>query len=675
MKQYMNRYVRRGWTAMAGVLLMLVATACSDMLEADSDRQAFDPNLNAKTDSVFYAFGIAQAMQQLADQYFFQGEMRGELVATTEYTDSALSQLKNFTADLTNPYDSAYRYYRVINNCNYYIAHRDTNLVTGSTKVALPEYAAVLAYRAWAYLQLCRNYGTVPFFTEPLTTISQINAGANTFPHYGIEQVTEALAPELLKFTTMAVPNYGTNVSAGNTNHGSTKTIDTRKIFIPAGVILGDLYLESGQYEQAAKAYIDYLTSNKKIESDIRSSFRLADDEMEAPRDMVYPGGNYSSIFNETNNSDEVITYIPMAVSSVNGTTTRVPYAFGFDYYSLTNTWFEEIQLVPSDDYNTLSSGQDYYYNYTTNGATVTINDVKKGSFGDMRAQNIKRVQEGTTTLDDETEDVEWIIKPQSANIILYRTSTVYLHLAEALNRMEMPDLAFGLLKEGINASLLRQPWFTEKSREYLDQTFLADENEDVFLGKTYGIHQHGAGVTSDKGLIGSSPYQYDSQVDSILRIMADTGFYPGLSERIANTATRNEAYETYEAERQTAYDTYTGERQTALETFLAENDGATEEDFTYEDFTYEDFDETPYEPILTIDDAMMAIEELLCDEEAMEFCFEGTRWYDLMRFARHKNRAGLQGNQWLADKVKANEPKTDLTNEQNWYLPFSSKK
>ena len=73
----------------------------------------------------------------------------------------------------------------------------------------------------------------------------------------------------------------------------------------------------------------------------------------------------------------------------------------------------------------------------------------------------------------------------------------------------------------------------------------------------------------------------------------------------------------------------------------------------------------------LTKADTIMAVEELLCDEEAMEFAFEGTRWYDLMRFARHKNRAGLSGNAWLADKVKANEPLKAITDENNWYLPF----
>ena len=37
--------------------------SCSDMLETDSSRQVFDPALDQKTDSVYYALGILQGMQ------------------------------------------------------------------------------------------------------------------------------------------------------------------------------------------------------------------------------------------------------------------------------------------------------------------------------------------------------------------------------------------------------------------------------------------------------------------------------------------------------------------------------------------------------------------------------------------------------------------------------------
>jgi len=33
-------------------------TSCSDMFETDSDRQIFDPELDQKTDSMFYTLGI-----------------------------------------------------------------------------------------------------------------------------------------------------------------------------------------------------------------------------------------------------------------------------------------------------------------------------------------------------------------------------------------------------------------------------------------------------------------------------------------------------------------------------------------------------------------------------------------------------------------------------------------
>ena len=55
--------------------------------------------------------------------------------------------------------------------------------------------------------------------------------------------------------------------------------------------------------------------------------------------------------------------------------------------------------------------------------------------------------------------------------------------------------------------------------------------------------------------------------------------------------------------------------------------------------------------------------------------CFEGIRFYDLQRIARHKNEAGLYGSDfgsiWFADKLKNNNPQVDLTEPKNWYLPF----
>lgn len=155
------------------------ASGCSDMMEADSSRQLFDPSLDQKTDSVFYAYGVMQAIQQLADQYYYQNELRGDLVRTTDKATTHLRDMASFRADATNRYDSVYLYYKVINNCNYYLAHRDTTLATGSRNVVSNEYAAIASFRAWTYLQLSRQYGAVPYITEPVTTIGQINANTS----------------------------------------------------------------------------------------------------------------------------------------------------------------------------------------------------------------------------------------------------------------------------------------------------------------------------------------------------------------------------------------------------------------------------------------------------------------------------------------------------------------
>jgi hypothetical protein len=79
--------------------------------------------------------------------------------------------------------------------------------------------------------------------------------------------------------------------------------------------------------------------------------------------------------------------------------------------------------------------------------------------------------------------------------------------------------------------------------------------------------------------------------------------------------------------------------------------------------------------PTGTLNDTINAVEDLICDELALELAFEGNRFGDLTRLARHKNKDALYGSnfgsQWLARKLRYKNPSKDLTDERNWYLPM----
>lgn len=596
-----------------------VLTSCEDMFETDSDRQIFDPALDQKTDSMYYTLGILKGLQQLADQYVMTGEMRGDLVATNQYTETDLRRLADFTADITNKYDSAYLYYRVINNCNYFIAHRDTTIRTGSREVTLPEYAEALAVRAWAYLQLCKNYGSVPFFTDPLVSIGDANSN---LPTKDLQGICDALVPELIKFSGTAVPTYG-EISAGVLNSSDSdnpqeKKVQSSRAMIPVDVILGDLFLETHQYEQAARYYFNYLRVNKWelnqayiIMSDLR---RQLDEKMPQTFYQSVSGYEWSSIFSVTSTND-IITYIPLAANKLRGTVTELPRYFGYDFYSTTGgsassdeRYLLERQIDASASYMALSNAQDYYYTPTepTGGSTV----VRIAEIGDLR----RYIAMKQVSKDDSTFAV--MTKFTSANVPIYRTATVYLRLAEALNRMGYPDAAFAILKDGINDDLLTyvargdstdleagryiQPETAEMLRTTIP--FLSAENSADFEDN-WGIHSRGTYYTQGA----FSPYQYNNIVGRKLLELAAAGIPVGTTKA----------------------------------------------------------------------DTINAVEDLLCDEMALELAFEGNRFGDLTRMARHKNQAGLYGSsygtQWLARKLAYKAPGLEqrLLDEKNWYLPF----
>ena len=603
------------------LLFGTVFTSCEDMFETESDRQIFDPALDEKTDSMFYTLGILKGLQQLADQYVMAGEMRGDLTATNSYTETDLRQLANFTADASNKFDSAYIYYRVINNCNYYIAHRDTSLRTGSRQVAIPEYAEALAVRAWAYLQLCKNYGSVPFYTDPLVSIGQANSITEVKDLQGI---CDALAPELIKFSGTMVPSYG-EISAGvlnssNSDSPEEKRIQSARAMIPVDVVLGDLFLETHQYEQAARYYFNYLLTTKCVLDQAYISpsdsylLRLLEEKIPTSMYHTFSGFSWTSIFNVTSTND-IVTYIPMAANRMRGAVTELPHYFGYDFYSTTSgsassnsRYLVERQIDASPAYLALNNAQEYYYTPTepTGGSTI----VRTAELGDLRRYYTMR----QVTRDDSTFAV--MTKFTSANIPIYRAATVYLRLAEAINRMGYPDAAFAILKDGINEDLLSYEqkgdstdieagrYLTPASVSMLKTLipFLSAENIATFEDN-WGIHSRGTYYT--RGAF--SPYQFNTIVGR------------KLEELNGQFSISNSQF--------------------------------------------------------TKADTINAMEDILCDEMALELAFEGNRFGDLTRIARHKNNAGLYGSdfgsRWLSAKLAYKRPAVNLLDEKNWYLPM----
>ena len=658
-----------------GICMVCGLASCSDMLESDGSRQLFDPALNQKTDSVFYAYGIMQAMQELADQYYYQNEMRGDLVSPTSKATTHLRSLASFTADATNKYDSVYLYYKVINNCNYYLAHRDTTLATGARNVVCNEYAAVASFRAWTYLQLTRQYGQVPYVTEPVTTIGQINANTS-MTDYRTILAEEAKMMEALKarYTDeqLAVPTFNqSSRSAGMLNWGGgEKFLSPKRCFVPFNVVLGDLYLELGEYEKAATCYYQYLRYEGQLASQnisvnyvnsmapryslyspiFKNFTEWPADYNEAKNNTLYSGTPmWENSFVHSASPGDVITYIPMAVNYTMGKTTDVPAAYGYNYYGTERKATilvddpmegvfncpktEDIQIVPSQAYCDSARRAQYYY-YTEQVKVAPFNwIVKNEPLGDARAFIVSQ-GDGANSM------YVYTAKPSLANIQLYRNATVWLHLAEAINRMGYPDAAFAVLKNGLHSELENyryievyqtdengdvikdgdgnpildmtqshiddKYYLTPESYELLTTTlpFLAKENSDIFKNGTtkafIGIHYHGSGAIEDL----YSTYKYSTVLEAKLNDI-NTKFGLGLT-------------------------------------------------------TY------------TKDDYINAMEDLLCDEYAMEFAFEGTRFSDLRRLAIHKNQSGLYGgnfgDRWLSKKLGNNA--AGITT-QNCYLPY----
>ncbi len=508
-------------------IFMLLFTSCSSMLETDSELVEFedDNTLNHLTDSVYSVMGIIQKMQIIADRTQLLGEVRGDLMQTTDAASQDLKNLSAFNFRETNKYNEVSDYYAVINNCNYYLAHVDTAMQRRGRNIFMPEYAVVKSFRAWTYLQLALAYGEVPLILKPLMTESGAHT-AQQQQRVGLKDICETFIADLTPLVGIELPDYGT---VGNW--------DSKHLFIPVKVLLGDLCLWSGRYEEAARWYHDYLADkDEPVQMNTYRSIWPNTTRFERP-----------SLGYVVTSTAEIISFIPMERRIFDGVVSQIN-----NLYNSTqeNRYFFE--LTSSSAMAKLSADQIYCIEDKSNTMkTDTLFAPRTGLeqsnyVGDLRFVSNKL----TSSLGKQNEyseyssDVQTIAKVWPELVPMYRRTMIYLRYAEAMNRAGYPQTAMVVLKHGICEDNLKAYVDSIERKKagdlvYFDPTvFKLDDGSGHRLA--YGVHSLGSGDSH------ANPYYVLPQPSSKLATRQDTIDYqiPLVEDMIINEMALEGAFE-----------------------------------------------------------------------------------------------------------------------------------
>ncbi len=523
-----------------GLLLLGVGattTSCEDMLTADNHLVTTDL---APQDTLYQMMGIVKRMQSLADRTILLGEIRADLVDVDQARASAdLKALSDNNITTKNKYNSPAEYYGVINSCNIYLTYVDSLYKVYGEYYYQKEIIAAKCFRAWCYLELAKIYGAVPFITEPVLSAEaaeQIVASGNKKDMLGIlDFAIQDLAPyAYLPENSNLRPSYGASFSG----------VSARSIFLPVRALLGELYLWRGSVKgkgagqsdfiDAVRMYHDYLCYPGEEKSVDYNSIEWTSTDWRSPI-MSGSTSTYSLYNFGLGSQNAYAAVLPLDTAAYYGTTSDLRAIFNSNY---SNNYYPSV--VPSTRMGDISKAQkNLFISWkkvtTSSGAqaaelvrsyapenVATLGDERL--IGDLRFADVYRTESnvGESRYNANRNSVKqyitkWLEGSSSISddkrqtyIIYYRTNTLYLHMAEALNLAGFPETAFVVLSRGLtygtlNTDTIRVNQTITKTDGSTKDTIIAmklvsdDEFDRLCNIKTYGYTNTTSDYDTDK--------------------------------------------------------------------------------------------------------------------------------------------------------------------------------
>jgi len=619
MISFKNIFHDKAGSVCCGLVAALVAlpvfTSCEDFFAQESDDVLYadQEHLNAAEDTIYSVTGILTKLQSIADRTILLGELRGDLVDLTNEASNDLREVFEFNVGDDNIYNNPSDYYAVINNCNYFIAHADTALKDiRNESVFMKEYAAVKAIRAWTYLQLVLNYGSVPFYTEPMLSKEAAEAAENG---------TKADLAAICDYFINDLQNIPERYNRELPGYRAIRGVESRLLFFPLSIVRGDLYLwkasvtqSKEDYKQAALHYYKYISERNGTNSAYPTGKSNYIWWEPGEASWLYPSGGIFPISESIADNAELITMIAGDSIRAEG-----------HYSELRNLFTSreendyKVSITPSTRMVEISESQPNCVLSSKAGTSIIYapKGLNRHRSGDLRLQDVwyenTRIDPATNT----RIETQYIYKYYSQrNVHIYRRMMVYLRMAEALNCAGYPHMAYQILAQGLSNRVINNqviPYYHASEEE------TSTLSDSLFLAR----------------------FDFPDERYAVCTVNDFTG---------------------------------AGEQTHNMMGIHARGCGWTPMDTTYV-LPHDTLELDLAKRSQLIAEQQAVVDSLLLTENALELAFEGTRYYDLMRFALRKDNPG----EFLSTMVGRRNSHSagvaaNLRNRNNWYLRWKGK-
>ena len=400
--------------------------------------------------------------------------------------------------------------------------------------------------------------------------------------------------------------------------YSDIRTVQSKLMFFPLSIVRGDLYLwkasltgNKADYLQAAREYYDFINQRNGENSAYPTTRSEWIMWEPGSTEWTDPSGSLYPSDESVASNAEMITLIPGDSIPAEGHYSELRNLFSSREE---NQYY--VSIKPSARLFEISESQP---NCVLSNDGTSVFYAPKGladyMSGDLRLQDYYYKTYTTDDITGQRQEYQSIYKYSSSsrNVHIYRRTMVYLRMAEALNMAGYPHMAFEILSEGLSNKVI-----DEKVRPY-----------------------------------------YPTVNDSITLNYFDFN------------DTRYEVCDQYDfiRDRQMAIDTHN------MMGIHARGCGWTPMDTTYT-FPLRDsieFNDSKRAEIIA--QQQVVIDSLILTESALEFALEGTRYYDIMRYALRQSNPGATMMKIIgARKGKTNYTNFNLANKTDWFIKWKNK-